>query len=238
MGFLNAIRCSYGALRILSWLTKPINLFCRRFDRTENCAARTRAAIPPGRLNGQALSPLGALPYGAWTMAYNGCEVIAVYNALLVLRRGAPLLELTAELERRGLLFNGYGGTNLSAVASCLRSRGVEVTVLRRRERERFDAALAGSGCAILSYWTGRRLRRADGSWNTLHTVSVQRSFAGVEVCNCESDWPAPRSAKSIADFLRREEGEPVCLFALKAVDKTALTGYNPQYVKCNDGQE
>ena len=101
-----------------------------------------------------------------------------------------------------------------------LRSLGIGVTVLRRRERERFDAALADADCAILSYWTGRTLRDRDGSWNTLHTVSVQRGFAGVELCNCTSDWPAPHSARSIADFLEREGGEPVCLFALKTVDK------------------
>ena len=83
-----------------------------------------------------------------------------------------------------------------------------------------FDAALASADCAILSYWTGRTLRRPNGHWNTLHTVAVQRSFAGVEICNWANDWPAPHSARSIEDFLRREGGEPVCLFALKAVDK------------------
>ena len=220
MGVLNAVRCSYGALRALSGLTKFINFFCRRFDRTENAAVRARAALPPGRLNGQALSPLAALPYGAWTMEHNGCEVIAVYNALLALHRAVPLPEIAGQLEKRGLLFNGFGGTNLSAVAAYLRSLGIGVNVLRRRERERFDAAFAEADCAILSYWTGRTLRDADGDWNTLHTVSVQRGFAGVELCNCASNWPAPHSARSIADFLEREHGEPVCLFALKTVDK------------------
>ena len=222
MRLLNAIRGSFGALRILSRLSGFLNLFCRRFDRKNNAAVRARTALPPGRLNGQGLAPLAALPYGAWNMGNNGCEVIAVYNALLVMRRPLPLPEIAAALEKRGLLFNGFGGTNLPAVAAYLRSLGVDVTVLRRGERERYDAALAGACCAILSYWTGPKLRRPDGSWNTLHTVSVQRSFAGVEICNYANDWPAPHSARSVADFLRREDGVPVCLFALKTVDKTA----------------
>ncbi len=225
MGFLNAVRCSYGTLRVLSWLTKPVNLCCRRFDRKENSAARSRAVLPPGRLNGQALAPLAALPYGAWTMEHNGCEVIAVYNALYVLHMPAPLAALADEMERHGLLFNGFGGTNLSAVAACLRRHGVAVAVLRRRDRARFDAALSESDCAILSYWTGRRLRRTDGSWNTLHTVSVQRGFAGVEICNSENSWPAPCSARSVADYLQREDGEPVCLFALKRLTKSDEEG-------------
>ena len=221
MGLMNEIRSSYGALRFLSGLSGLINLFCRRFDRKANAALRAQAVLPPGRLNGQGLSPLAALPYGAWNMGNNGCEVIAVYNALLAMRRPIPLPEIAAALEKRGLLFNGFGGTNLPAVAAYLRNLGIGVTVLRRAERERYDDALAGADCAILSYWTGRKLRRADGSWNTLHTVSVQRGFAGVEICNYANNWPAPHSARSVADFLRREDGVPVCFFALKTVDKT-----------------
>ena len=231
MSVFNSIRCSYGALRALSGLTKLINPFCRHFDRAENAAVRSRAVLPPGRINGQGLGTLAGLPYGAWNMGNNGCEVIAVYNALLVLRRPVPLPEIAAALERRGLLFNGFGGTNLSAVAAYLRAQGVEVTVLRRRARAEYDEALRQADCAILSYWTGRKLRREDGSWNTLHTVSVQRGYAGVEVCNYVNDWPAPHSVRSIADFLRREGGEPVCLFALKAVDKTGESRYNPQSI-------
>ena len=222
MGLLNAVRSSYGALRVLSGLTKIINPFCRRYDRDRNAEVRARAVLPPGRINGQGLGTLAALPYGAWNMGNNGCEVIAVYNALLALRRPQPLPEIASALEKRGLLFNGFGGTNLSAVAAYLRAQGVDVTVLRRRERAGYDAALAAADCAILSYWTGRKLRRPDGSWNTLHTVAVQRGFAGVEICNWANDWPAPHSARSLEEFLRREGGEPVCLFALKSVDKSS----------------
>lgn len=220
MGLLNSVRCSYGALRALSGFTKLVNPFCRRFDRAENLAARAKAALPPGAINGQGLAPFAALPYGAWRIGNNGCEVIAVYNALLALHRPLPLPEIAAALERGGLLFNGFGGTNISAVAAYLRRQGIDVTVLRRRERERYDAALDASDCAILAYWTGPTLRRPGGAWNMLHTVSVQRDADGVEVCNVETDRPAPLHTASIAEFLRREGGEPVCLFALKAVDK------------------
>ena len=217
MGILNAVRSSYGALRLLSGLTTVINPFCRSFDRAENCAVRSRAPLTPGPINGQGLGALAALPYGAWRMGENGCEVIAVYNALLTLGRPVPLPEIAAALERRGLLFNGFGGTNLSAAAAYLRRQGVDVTVLRRRDWDRYDAALASSDCAILSYWTGAALRRAEGDWNTLHTVAVRRAAGGVEVLNSDNDRPAPRIAESVEDFLRHADGQPVCLFALKA---------------------
>ena len=217
MGIINALRGSYGALRALSGFTKIINPFCRRFDRKANCAVRERAELPAGPINGQGLGPLAALPYGAWNMGNNGCEVIAVYNALITLGRSTPLPVIAAALEKNSLLFNGFGGTNLPAVAAYMRARGVEVTVLRRRDRARFDAALNAADCAILSFWTGRTLRRRSGEWNTLHTVSLRRAGAGIEVSNCVNDSPAPFYAKSIADFLRRVNAEPVCLFALKS---------------------
>ena len=220
MGILNAIRSSYGALRVLSGLTKVINPFCRSFDRAENCAVRACAPLPPGPINGQGLGALAALPYGAWRMGENGCEVIAVYNALLTLGKPQPLPEIAAALERGGLLFNGFGGTNLSAAAAYLRRQGVDVTVLRRRDRDRYDAALSASDCAILSYWTGAALRRPGGDWNTLHTVLIRRVPGGVEVFNSDNDRPTPRRAERVEDFLRRLDGQPVCLFALKSVDK------------------
>ena len=225
MSIINALRGSYGALRALSGLTKVINLFCRRFDCRENCAVRAGAALPPGPINGQSLGALAALPYGAWNMGNNGCEVIAVYNALFALGRSVPLPEVAAALEKSGLLFNGFGGTNLSAVAAYLRARGVEVTVLRRRERDQFDAALERADCGILAYWTGPTLRRRGGDWNMLHTVSVLHAAGGVEICNVVIDCPAPWRARSVAEFLRDCGGDPVCLFALKAVDKTEHTG-------------
>jgi hypothetical protein len=216
MGIINAVRGSYGALRALSGLTKVINPFCRRFDRAENCAVRSRTALPPGPINGQALGELSKLPYGAWTMGNNGCELIAVYNALLTLRRPTPLPEIAAAMERRGLLFNGFGGTNISAVADYLRTRGVDVTILRRRQRAQFDEALKASDCAILAYWTGPTLRQPGGRWNMLHTVSVRPVADGVEVCNVLIDRPAPWHAASVAEFLEACDGDPVCLFALK----------------------
>ena len=134
MSILNALRCSYGALRALAGISGFFNLFCPRFDRKKNAAVRSQAALPDGLLNGQGLGALAALPYGAWNIGSNGCEVIAVYNALQALGRPAPFTELADALERRGLLFHGFGGTNLSAAVACLRAHGVDVAVLRRRE--------------------------------------------------------------------------------------------------------
>ena len=215
MGPLEWIRGSYGALKILYRLSGIINLFCKKYDREANCAARRNVMLPEGTLNGQDLAPLADLPYGAWRMGRNGCEVIAAYNALQALGRPEPLPALAQELERGGLLFNGFGGTNLGALSPFFRRREIPVRILRRCHRSGFDAAFSAADCAVLSYWTGKTLRRPDKSWNTLHTVSVHHCGSGIEVCNVSSNGTEPLQSESLEAFLRREGGAPVCLFVL-----------------------
>ena len=215
MKLIGWVRGSYGALKILYRLSGLINLFCKKYDRDANCALRRSVSLPEGLLNGQRLAPLGDLPYGAWRMGENGCEVIAAYNVLHSLGRPESLPALAWELERRGLLFNGFGGTNLGALVPFFRRRGIPVRILRRRQESEFDAALSSADCAVLSYWTGKTLRRPDKSWNTLHTVSVHHRGNGIAVCNVSANGTRPVEAASIAEFLSQEGGAPVCLFVL-----------------------
>ncbi len=214
MRLIRAIRGSYGALQLLYRVSGFLNLFCRRFNREENRTRRRGAALPAGPINGQDVGILAQLPFGAWRIGRNGCEVIAAYNALLCLGRPTPFPEIADELEK-GVLFNGFGGTNLGALTAFFRKRGVAVRVLRRGKSDRFDDAFRSADCAILSYWTGTTLRRADGSWNSLHTVAIQRTMRGVRVCNARSGAAAPTDAPGISAFLDASGGDPVCLLLL-----------------------
>lgn len=216
MSILNSIRASYGALKVLYRLSRVINLFCRKFSNEDNCRLRQAAALPSGYINGQCRPPLAELPYGAWKMGRNGCEVIAVYNALLDLERPEPFRVLARELERNGLLFNGFGGTNPAALENFFQSRKIGYQLLRRRDRAGFDAAFSAADCAVLTYWTGTTLRRPDKSWNTLHTVSVHHSCGAIAVCNVSAQGTEAVKAKSLEEFLKSENGEPVCLLALQ----------------------
>ena len=228
MRLIRAIRGSYGALQILYRISGFLNLFCKRFDKAENRALRRSAALPDGPLNGQDTGALAGLPFGAWRMGCNGCEVIAAYNAMLALGRRRPLAEIADELEK-GVLFNGFGGTNLGALTAFFRRSGIGVRVLRRGQRACYDEALRSADGAVLSYWTGKTLRRSDGSWNSLHTVFLQRRPWGIRVWNAYSRSAAPAEAASIASFLEEYNSDPVCLLLLgeKAVDKEDRTGYN-----------
>ena len=216
MKLLRRIRNSFGALQILYRLSGFINLFCPRFDREQNRALRRQAVLPAGMLNGQAVPPLAALPYGAWRMEKNGCEVIAVYNALLALDMPRPFFEVADALEEKGLLFNGFGGTALGAVEDYLRKSGVSVRVLRGKDAAAYDAALENADCAVLSFWTGAALRERDGTWNTLHTVFVRKTAAGTEIRNDGGHCAAPRRIASVGQYLSANGAAPVCFMLLR----------------------
>ena len=90
-----AVWLSYVLCRLWNVLTLHTPWAKRR-------AAANRAAFASaghslkGRVGAQRLAPVAALPYGKFTMDYNGCEVIAAHNALLTLGIAEPLGEAAA----------------------------------------------------------------------------------------------------------------------------------------------
>ena len=222
-GLINRVRTSVGALNFLYRISGFLNLFGRRFDREKNRASRAAAALPQGYLNGQNLPPLAELPYGAYTVGWCGCEAIAVYNALLTLGRPQPFDEVAAELEQRGLLLNGLGGTHLAAARRYLERFGLDTDLLGARRAADYDAAFSGVKTALLAYWTGAKLKNTDGSWNMLHTVAIAHApDGGVTVYNAYGGSERPAYAVSVAAFLAERDYLPVmlCTAAEIPVDK------------------
>ena len=111
--------------------------------------------------------------YGAARMRYNGCEIIAVCNALRTLGAPMPLWE-TAECFSRtlGLWLFGIFGTRPHAIPSFFRGRGFRVTVYKKRAYE--DAAK--ETVLIYSYWNPR--------FRGIHTVELHKTEGGYEVLN------------------------------------------------------
>ena len=212
-GLINRVRTSLRVLNVLYRLSGFLNLFGRHFDRGKNQAHRACAVLPQGYLNGQHLAPLSALPYGAYTVGWCGCEAIAVYNALLALGKSQPFPEVAAELEKRGLLLNGLGGTHLAAARRYLESFDLDTDLLGARRAADYDAAFAGAKTALLAYWTGKTLKQPDGGWNMLHTVALAHGEDGsVTVYNAFGSSSTPTQAPSIEEFLRGGSYLPVML--------------------------
>ena len=89
----------------------------RRFRRTcDNMAHNEKlfSACKDRFLNGQRTEPLSAMRYGTYPLSWNGCELIACYNAAayLGIKISFPQVVHEFELNRMHYLFpNGYWGT-------------------------------------------------------------------------------------------------------------------------------
>ena len=75
-------------------------------------------------------SELKDMSLGKSTLDYSGCEVIAVYNLLLMLNGGSHIMtlpELIEIFEKDGILYAGRFGVSPRSIVSFLSSRGIEV---------------------------------------------------------------------------------------------------------------
>lgn len=80
-----------------------------------------------GYINGQKLWPYCKFQYGTRNLDYNGCELIAIYNALYALKKKTKLSKIIYDFEFNGAMWlNGEFGTKPQAIGSYIRSRGLK----------------------------------------------------------------------------------------------------------------
>ena len=104
-----------------------------------------RCHIKDEMINGQGMGEVSKLRYGLCRMSFNGCEVIAVYNALRYVGKPQPLQEIALYLERYRLLM-GVFGCNMFRLDRALRRFGAKC--------ERIGD-IGDTPAFILSYWVG-----------------------------------------------------------------------------------
>ena len=135
---------------------------------------------PDGVLNGQGREGLRDLSFGFSRVGHAGCESIAVYNALLMLRRPRPLPEIIRDMEKGGYLrLWGHMGA-APYFQPLLRRYGARSRLVsaRRLEREAREGDLPPGSVFLFSAWNDR-FRPYKG----LHT------FAGIWSPNERGGW-------------------------------------------------
>ncbi|MCQ2433523.1 MAG: hypothetical protein MJ175_13050 [Clostridia bacterium] len=124
-----------------------------------------------GYIRDQSIAPVRYMKYGTAHMNYNGCEVIATYNALISLDTPMPLAEIAEAYSKSGLWFFGIFGTWPAAIPRFFRRRGYRVTMYsKHRFREADDPTL------IYTYWNPR--------FRGIHTVELHKTPKGYTVLN------------------------------------------------------
>ena len=125
--------------------------------------------LPLGEMiNGQGRGIVSQFRYGICHMSFNGCEVIAVHNALVYLKKPRPLKDIAFYMERFRVLL-GFFGCNAYRIGKALKHFGVEF-----RRTKAPDEAKA----FIITFWTKKPFL------STIHTVFCVKQWNGILVYN------------------------------------------------------
>lgn len=172
-------------------------------SRRYNLRHNTERAAPPetGKMiNGQALGEVSELRYGICHMSFNGCEVIAVHNALVYLETPKPIAEIAFYMERFKVLL-GFFGCSPFKLGRALKHFGAES----------IKAKNPGDAKAfIITFWTGKPFL------SSIHTVFCIRTDKGITVYNrynsshgaelCKDLEAVAGKRKTIAVYILQEQ--------------------------------
>ncbi|MCM1539898.1 MAG: hypothetical protein NC121_01410 [Blautia sp.] len=115
--------------------------------------------------------------FGLSTMKYSGCEIMAVYNALLdlgVRMTAQDMAELIGDFERKGAELNGRWGCSPGSIRRYLLRRGYSVTMTIRRNPDIVNSIGETSDSILITAYNDRNdIRRM------IHTVSVTKDSSG-----------------------------------------------------------
>ena len=159
-------------------------------------------------INGQGCGKVAKMKYGFFTMAYNGCEMIALHNSAVLLGEKSSLTEVCREMYMKCQSFSGLFGSNPYLLGSFYKRRKIPYR-LTLSYNDFFDS-LDNVPVAVLSFWNP-----PSKPWNGLHTVTVQKVDGKIRVYNRYNGRDYPY------DYSSREELMPnktdfICGYLLK----------------------
>ncbi len=119
-----------------------------------------------GFINGQGKGEVAKMKYGFYHMAWNGCEMIALYNAAYLLGKGEPLADICLEMYPQSSVLCGFFGSNPIVLDRYFKAHGISYE--KTYDYNAFFNALPDVRCGVLSFWNHRRV------FGSLHTVMVR----------------------------------------------------------------
>ena len=141
-------------------------------------------------INGQAVGDISKIRYGSFYMSFNGCEVIAVHNALIHINKPKSIVEIAFYMERFKVLF-GLFGCNVYKIG-----RALEYFEIKFRRVKKLDDIKS----FIVSFWNGRPLM------SSIHTVFCIRTEKGIEIYNRYNNCPDIRCYETIDDIIGKRK--------------------------------
>lgn len=145
------------------------------------------------------------LRFGSRSMSYSGCEIIAVYNALLSLggkMDKQAMISLICDFERKGAAFHGAAGCSPRSIWRYLSVRGYRVEKTAHMSGKKLDAIEKSSGTIILTAYNNKYDIR-----DMIHTISVTKDDRGYYILH--NDYKRDRQGRYIA-YDRKDGSGPI----------------------------
>ncbi len=166
----------YGVLDRLIYIKRSV----RKENRSVNDRVLNSESSPykQGYIENQ--SEWKDIKFGRSTMAFSGCEIMAVYNVLYALDRGrgAKLIgELIEEFEKSGAALKGVIGSSPKSIRRHLLKRGIDCSIVWKEEDIDPDCKLA-----IATVYNDKK-----SLYSQIHTITFTKDENGFRAHNARS---------------------------------------------------
>lgn len=143
-----------------------------KFNYKHNC----QIEMPDDYINGQGKGQISKMKYGLYSMGWNGCEMIAIYNAMRDLGLGRSIQDICLEMYPKSSVAVGFFGSNPLLLDKYFKIHNVPYT--ETRQFNRFFNELPNNQCGIASFFNHRPI------FSSLHTVMVKNVNGQIVVYN------------------------------------------------------
>lgn len=166
----------YGVLDRLIYIKRSV----RKENRSVNDRVLNSESSPykQGYIENQ--SEWKDIRFGRSTMAFSGCEIMAVYNVLYALDkgRGTKLIgELIEEFEKSGAALKGVIGSSPKSIRRHLLKRGIDCSIVWKEEDIDPDCKLA-----IATVYNDKK-----SLYSQIHTITFTKDENGFRAHNARS---------------------------------------------------
>lgn len=153
--------------------------------------------LPDDYLNGQDAGELSKLKYGLYSVGWNGCEMIAIYNAARDLGIKTTFPRVCYEMYPKSEIMAGFFGSNVCVLGKFFDERNVPYT--KTWDYNTFFNELPHCRGGILSFWNHRRV------FSSLHTVMVKYIDGKIVIFNKSNKRTEPVPVESRHDVTREK---------------------------------
>ena len=162
-------------------------------------------------INGQGCGEVAKMKYGLCNMSYNGCEMIALHNSMVLLGKDSDLKEICKEMYPRSQMLSEIFGSNPCLLGSFYKRRSIAFQ--KTYKYNEFFNNLESTPVAVLSFWNKRK------PFHGLHTVTVQLIDGKIRIYNRYNnrDYPydyedrkalLPKKSDFICGYLIKEDNK------------------------------